>query len=135
MPGHADPREAKSLMHSVDWKPAPVPEEGAWGQGDKLYGALAYLQCWLLTAARTSEGDPLASLPQELLIYILQTLLLEQGLWGDVISVGKFVAWCFCNDLALVLLRREEMGPPEVYGPESLQVCNPDCKQHVKLGH
>lgn len=101
MPGHADPRVTKSLMFSADWKPAPVPEEGVWGQGDRLHGALTCLQYWLLTAARTSEGSP----------YTSQTLLLEQGLWGDVISVFKFVA--------LVLLQWPGSAPPQKGGDGS----------------
>jgi hypothetical protein len=110
MPGHADPRVTKSLMCSEDWKLAPVPEEGAWGQGDKLYGALVCLQYWLFTAARTSEGGPLDFLTQELLIYITYPAL----------RAGPLRRYVICMQICGVeLLQWPGTGPPQKGGDGS----------------
>lgn len=107
MPGHADPRVTKSLMCSADWKRAPVPEEGAWGQGDKLYGALVYLQYRLLTAARTSGGGPLAFLTQELLIYTTYPAL----------RAGPLRRYDICMQISgVVLLQWPGTVPPQKGG-------------------
>lgn len=83
--------------------------------------------------ARTSEGGPPASPPLELLVYTADPTLGA----GPLGRCGICMQICGpgASEMAWHWPSSEGRGwfLLEICGPESVQVCGPDCKQHMNL--